>query len=533
MDESMRLSHRDDVARELAALGPDPLADDPFMRLSVWAEEAEARWVGAEPLAQEHDAYDDGGHAGALPAGYGERLDVLLDDASLYDAALAIAAADRARALDRAREWSEVSDEFVKRGAPLSPAERTDWVRRVFVSEVAARLSLSQRTAEQLIEESRSLVHRLPATLEALSQGRISYRHAQVIIDQADTLPAEAWTQFEQELLPGAGDIPVALLRRRAVRARERLHPDSIVERTKAAVATRRFALETDRDGMAWLNLKVPAADAIAVHDRTTLLAKALQGPDEPRTLAQLRADVARDLLLHGETTGDDAPKLPKGVRPTVFVTVPVLTLLGRSDEPATLDGYGPIDPETARRLAANAPSFIRLLTHPETGVVLSMGRTKYKVPKDLKRWLQLRDQICRGVGCGRTATHADVDHTVDWGHGGPTDAVNLAVLCEQHHRLKHLSTWKVRQLGGGVLEWTTPTGRIHRTEPAVRMHPAGVPPGGSHIETPSSQSPEKASGERSPGNPSRERSPGNPSGERTVPESTSPPQPPELPPPF
>ncbi|MEB0268080.1 HNH endonuclease, partial [Cryobacterium sp. 10I5] len=74
-----------------------------------------------------------------------------------------------------------------------------------------------------------------------------------------------------------------------------------------------------------------------------------------------------------------------------VNVTVPVLTLLGKSAEPGYLAGYGPIDPETARRLAAGAPSFTRLLTHPETGVVLSMGRDTYKVPAALKKWLEVR----------------------------------------------------------------------------------------------------------------------------------------------
>jgi hypothetical protein len=63
--------------------------------------------------------------------------------------------------------------------------------------------------------------------------------------------------------------------------------------------------------------------------------------------------------------------------------------LLGRDDLPATLDGYGPIDPVTARTLAGHAPSFIRLLTHPETGAVLSVGRDNYRVPQDLKNWLR------------------------------------------------------------------------------------------------------------------------------------------------
>jgi hypothetical protein len=45
------------------------------------------------------------------------------------------------------------------------------------------------------------------------------------------------------------------------------------------------------------------------------------------------------------------------------------------------LEGYGPIDIETARRLAADAPGFTRILTHPETGAVLSLGRDRYAIP--------------------------------------------------------------------------------------------------------------------------------------------------------
>ena len=78
-----------------------------------------------------------------------------------------------------------------------------------------------------------------------------------------------------------------------------------------------------------------------------------------------------------------------KGVVPKVVVTVPVLTLLGRTDEPARLEGYGPIDAETARRLAAGATSFHRLLTHPVSGVRLDLDRATYAPPADLRLWVQ------------------------------------------------------------------------------------------------------------------------------------------------
>jgi hypothetical protein len=155
-----------------------------------------------------------------------------------------------------------------------------------------------------------------------------------------------------------------------------------------------------------------------------------------------------------------------------VFVTVPVLTLLGREDLPATLDGYGPIDADTARMLAGHAPSFIRLLTHPETGAVLSVGRESYRVPQDMKNWLQVRDATCRFPGCSRQAARCEIDHTRDWEHDGQTRHDNLAHLCKSHHILKHKSDWQVTQArdGTGNLTWTSPTGRNYTTEPEIRI---------------------------------------------------------------
>lgn len=470
---------------------PHPYDDDD---LAVFGD-ANAFGLGFDmPLASFADGplRDDESPEEALPAAYAGRLDRFLSEVTEEEASLARQAARRARAVEQAREWAMVSDEFVLSTARLSPTERSEWVIRTFVTEVATRLHLPEPSADRLIAESHTLVHELPATLDALSLGTISYRHAVVIIDQAGTLPEKARAAFEEALLDDAARLPVTQFRRRAVKARELMHPESIKDRTRAAVTERRFAFEADQDGMGWLHHYLPVAQALAAFNRVTDLAESLQGADEPRTLAQLRADVVADLLLDGEptneTTSDEGTRSvgtedggrgkrkQRGIRPTVVVTVPVMTLLGQSEEPGSLDGYGPIDPDTARRLAAKAPSFIRLLTHPETGAVLSLGKTRYKIPKDLRTWLEIRDKICRFPGCGKRASHTDIDHTTDWVTGGRTDAANLGCLCKAHHRLKHNTVWSVHQRGGGVLEWRSPTGQPHITTPAVEL-PGASPP--------------------------------------------------------
>ena len=165
-----------------------------------------------------------------------------------------------------------------------------------------------------------------------------------------------------------------------------------------------------------------------------------------------------------------------RGIRPQVVVTVPFLTLLGRSEEPGHVAGFGPIDAASARELAGRATGWTRILTDPVTDEVLDVGRTRYRVPEHLRRYVQVRDQTCRFPGCARPAARCDLDHTVAWEEGGGTSEGNLAHLCRAHHRLKHMAGWDVEQRAGGVLHWTSPLRRRYVTEPALAIHGRAAP---------------------------------------------------------
>jgi hypothetical protein len=320
------------------------------------------------------------------------------------------------------------------------------------------------------VGESRTLVTELPATLEALGRGEFSYRHAQVVIENADDLPAEARGEFEQAVLPVARKLNTSRFRERARRIRERLHPESLATRRASRFERRSVAVDPARDGMAWLSAYLPAEAAIAIDDRLDQLASAMRDPSDSRTFSQLRADAFCELMVSGEVavSGAAPATLPPGIRARVLVTVPVLTLMGLDDEPASLEGYGPIPADVARLIAAKAPSFTRLLTHPETGVVLSVGRDSYAVPAALRLWLRVRDETCRAVGCGRRAATSDVDHGHDWAKGGATAGDNLAHLCRGDHTRKHRLGWRMDHLPGGFVRWTSPMGRRYVTEPSA-----------------------------------------------------------------
>jgi hypothetical protein len=386
----------------------------------------------------------------------------LLDTIAAIERTIACLSALRARAIDTAHDW--ILDTEASRPTSRGPRADAEMARRLLVSELAALLRVPGNSAARLVAESRTLVESLPITLGALSQGDISYGHARVVVDNAEALPEAARGSFETAVLPAARRLNAARFADHARRTREREHPESLSSRRRTALERRSVAVEPARDGMAWLSIYGSAEKVLAMDDRLDRLTAALRSPDDPRTFAQLRADTFCDLVLRGEVSG----VLPKGIRPQVLITVPALTLLGTDDEPASLEGYGPIPIDVAREVAAEAPSFVRLLTHPETGTVLSVGRDRYAIPADMRLFLRARDETCRGVGCGHRAGTSDVDHGHEWAGGGTTSVDHLAHLCRGDHMRKTRLRWQVTHLPGGTLEWTTPFGRTYRTEPSA-----------------------------------------------------------------
>jgi len=253
-----------------------------------------------------------------------------------------------------------------------------------------------------------------------------------------------------------------------------RLDPETMAERADRAAEDRYFRFTPARDGMAWLEAYVPAADAAALQTAVEAAAAAMkhQDPDDRRTTAQRRADALAQMgwlaLATGRLGGCGCGQRLAGRhrRPVaVQVTVPITTLLGLDDtQPGELAGYGPIPAEVARRLAAHG-TWRRLLTDPVTGALLDYGRTRYQPPPDLADHVIARDRTCRWPGCDRPATGCDLDHTIPYPHG-PTAAGNIGPFCESQHLGKHHSRWTVRQPEPGRFEFTSPTGHVYTVEP-------------------------------------------------------------------
>ena len=407
----------------------------------------------------------------------------ILDALGAVDRMAAGLAAIRFELVEQAQKMALLTDGVMGTSDP-------DLTRRAFRAELACALLIPEPTAERLCSESESLVRDLPATLEALRDGRLSERHARVLIDHLGPLDADDRQAVERIAIPLAATLTVAKFDRRVRTLRERRAPEQAIERQRAAREDRDVSLAPGRDGMAWLTAHLPAVDAVAIYTRIDATARAMLRDGDSRTLAQLRADLLCSVLLEGDSGG--APGLAdvqrvtyQAIRPQVIVTIPALSLLGRDDAPGMLEGYGPIDAQTARRLVSDSPTLQRLLTDPVSGAELTLDRRRYRVTGELRTWLRARDGGCRFPGCGRATRACDIDHTLDWVLDGKSAHNNLAHLCRSHHTLKHSSSWNVRQSAErpGDLEWHSPLGRRHQTTPAFERTPAapiwfaGAPP--------------------------------------------------------
>ncbi|WP_104104997.1 HNH endonuclease signature motif containing protein [Arthrobacter sp. 08Y14] len=368
--------------------------------------------------------------------------------------------------------------------------------------EAAAILHLPTNTAKMLMSEAGRLCTTHTATLARLEDGSLGYGHVQTVLDQSQNVPDSELAGFETVLLEAAAAGQTSSqFRVKARRLREGRYPETVPVRHKSAFERRRVCLVPEEDGMSWLSALLPAARAQLVYTQFTTAARGEQGAGDPRGVDQLRADILADLLdgerdpmgrdaegsghegsgNHGAAgregrtrsdAGDDKASEKKSrarARTEILVLITAETLFGADEQPAELHGYGPISPETARRLARQAAHWTAVERNPDTEEILRVGRRR-KVPAGLQRWLRARDGTCRFPGCRTNAVMAEIDHTKPWSHGGSTDHDNLEHLCRRHHMFKSRGFWKARQHSPGIIEWTSPGGRTYRTDPHLTL---------------------------------------------------------------
>jgi hypothetical protein len=239
----------------------------------------------------------------------------------------------------QARQADVIAEFARRRPGPYAPDEPGRAVSEFAADEIAVRLRISRRAADVKLALALDLADRLPATRQALLDGRIDLAKARAIVQHTAGLSDSATRQaVEERVLRRAGSQTASELRRSLLRAVAAADPEAVAQRREKAVADRFLDVHPLPDGMAEIVGVMPAEDAMAVFTAVDAIAQSAD-PNDARPVEARRVDALVDLCANVLSSGDrPGPRLTRQRRhgPHMQVTVAATTLLGVDDHPVS-----------------------------------------------------------------------------------------------------------------------------------------------------------------------------------------------------
>jgi hypothetical protein len=362
------------------------------------------------------------------------------------------------------------------------------------VMEAAGTCLIGQGTAAGRLVQAQRLVDDLPGLLTELEAGRVFVPQAMVLLDETRNLSPQLCALVEMRVLRWARELAPGPLRKKVKALVLEVDAEEAARRAAAAKADRDVTFRSIEDDQALLITKGSADELRRLDLWLAAQARALIADGDPRTIGQIKYHllVQRHLAAAGSA----------GAKPiTAVIHVPVATSLGISDQPGTLEGYGPLSASTTRQLLTEA-SLVKVCVDTVTGRVVGAERkprpssggcpetlrktllemvlttttidhgpeAQHDPSAALVREIALRDQGCDGVGCSVSASQCERDHKIPWPEG-PTSFDNLINRSQRCHHAKH-NGWNVVSDVDGTSHWTSPAGRTYTVHTRDRPPP-------------------------------------------------------------
>jgi hypothetical protein len=419
------------------------------------------------------------------------------------------AAAVMYAAYERQRSWLEAQQmECFAQAAAMYDFGPDEWL----ATEVASLTHLSEASMHNRMSQMRHVAEGLPLAWEAWAAGRITGAHIWVLGNVTRLATPALCQQVEQTVLDKAIEkrLTPSQLGDAARAAMAKLDPEGAEQRKVEAKKQRSdVRLFSDEDELARLSAIGDVLPLRHVLDEINRRADERQRAGDDRTIGEIRVDELTDAVLGpmptldpadeggpvtdldndddvtddevtdeaetetdacgecGRTSDDSGQPARRGPRrPTdhrlprraqVLLLMSLQTMLG-GNEPAWLDGYGPITASMARRIAAADATFRRLLTDPITGKPVDLGRKSYRLSAEMRRWIDVRDRCCTFPGCTRRAVFCDIDHAIEYPLG-ETSCANCGLACRRHHNYKTKRGWRIQRHDDGSVDWYSPLG--------------------------------------------------------------------------
>ena len=276
---------------------------------------------------------------------------------------------------------------------------RSSGVEQFLVMEIAGTCSWGQGAAAGRLADAQHLAQCLPQTLALLEAGRWTVPAARTVLSGTRSCTDEVAREVERRLLAIDGVLtccPAEVRRHVAdlvLQVEAELDGPVTEQREAEAAEARRVSVRPEPDAMSSVYAALTAEQgrgfALGLDELARRQAEADRAAGVERTADQRRADLLAALpavALHAwdvcgrlpggggrlALTAEERAALlargePAGSRVQLVVHVPLASALGLSEQPADLDGHGPLSAATARALLPHA-QLRRLLVDARTG---------------------------------------------------------------------------------------------------------------------------------------------------------------------
>jgi hypothetical protein len=372
------------------------------------------------------------------------------------------------RATERARRQLEALDatliaELDARNLPgrlvlRGPAQLLSGLLNLSPAESSARVRQARELGPRTTLTGDRLPPLLPATAAARTEGAITAKHAEVIIQtmtrlRTAHLPVPDQADAEVFLVEQAQTFNTTILAGIARQLIETLDPDGRLADEQAQQRRRFLACVPTGDGMHRLTAHLdPETAALATTVLHALAAPkpSTAGDRDERSAGQRLHHAFRSVLKLALRAGE----LPTsgGIPATVLITMTAEQFETGTGLARTSYGQK-LSVDQALRLADQAA--IGWIVHSSTGGILNYGTTRRTATDKQTLALIACDQGCAFPGCADPPEWTEKHHITPWRHGGATDLDNLCLLCDYHHDRIDTGGWTITMLDG--VPWFVP----------------------------------------------------------------------------
>ncbi|AQA20917.1 hypothetical protein BTZ20_4841 [Rhodococcus sp. MTM3W5.2] len=332
--------------------------------------------------------FESGGAVGVGEVGSGVEAEVaslLADVAALDEVAWSCRAENRFAArkvLAAGRFW----ESWIERDVRLGSGDIVDCGNGA-VAELAVRMGCSKTVAESHAALGMDLRLRLPLARAVFESGELDLPRVRVISRETAGLRPETVAALELGIVAAARRLTPGPLAGEIGRLVSEFSAEEAAARRETAQELGRRIVKRSRGIISTIEVNVSPEEAEQVMQLVAEFAATVCPHDKRGKQCRLVDSVMA--IMHGEPylrcscgradcTQAERAALPGRRAPLTQVTIDIATLLGLLSEPAYLHGHGLIDPELARKLAAdgtwqalltealNLAEELGLVTHPE-----------------------------------------------------------------------------------------------------------------------------------------------------------------------